>query len=205
MRNIGFIGQPKLRRQQGVTLVELLVSVFVFAIGVLGFTALQTRSLQANYDNVQREAVTWMADSLVGRIRSNPGALASYETQLSDFDECPVDPGNNCIQDQGQPGTGAFCNAQDIAAFDVWDALCNMGDPDADPPVISNTSGFDTINNLNIDMTCSAGGCPAGSSVTLVFSWCAKSFEVEADGAAASANDCSATIAQQQYSLVFQP
>ena len=140
----------------------------------------------------------------MGRIRSNTNALASYQAQLSDFDTCPPDPGNNCIEAQGQPGNGAFCTSDDIATFDVWDSLCNQGDVAANPPVISSNVGFNTVRDLNIDMTCSLAGGAVGSSVTLVFSWCAKSFEAETEGAAL-ANDCTDTVAEQQYSLVFQP
>lgn len=196
------------KRQRGVTLVELLVSVFVFAIGVLGFSALQTRSLQATYDNAQREDVIWMADSLIGRIRSNNFATSDYVSEINGFGtECPnANPPAGltlCAEEQGGGVIGA-CSESDLAAYDVWDVLCNSVDPDTD--VISNTGGLDAVNGLTIQLGCNDGfitdtdTCSTGSDLTLNFTWCTKSVDAEI-----AASDCTQLFSQQSYTLVFRP
>ena len=42
------------KKQQGVSMIELLVSLFIFSVGLLGFATLQTRSLQEGFDSGQR-------------------------------------------------------------------------------------------------------------------------------------------------------
>ena len=145
-----------LRLQRGVTLVELLVSVFVFAIGVLGFSALQTRSLQATADNAQREAVAWMADSLVGRIRANRAGLQDYVNAIDAFNTAgnscaAVAQPTNCGQNQGA-ATVAACTAQELAVYDLWDLYCNTGDAN----VLRSTVSHDAVLGLSIDLSCSA-------------------------------------------------
>lgn len=189
------------RNQLGTTLLEVMISVFVFAIGVLGFSALQTRSLQANFDNVQREDVVWMSESLVARIRVNRLASSDYVAAINGFGAtCPViPPAATCAETQGG-GAVAACNETELANYDVWDVLCG-----------NQTGGIDAVNGLNLQLTCedAIGGdadtCSTGSDLILASNWCAKSIEAEdaVDGAADA--NCANAIARQTYQLEFRP
>jgi len=192
-----------IRSQRGVTLIELLVSVFVFAIGVLGFSALQTRSLQATYDNAQREDVVLIADSLISRIRSNRFVASDYVDVINGFGTvCPNAPATLCAEQQSG-GAIAACAGEDLAAYDVWDVLCN--NVDGTTGVISNSGGLGVVNGLDITLNCDdafvdTDACSIGSDLTLNFTWCTKSVEAETNSA-----DCAQVWALQSYTLEFRP
>jgi len=64
--------------QQGVGMVEVLVALIVLAIGVLGFTALQLRAMEATAEATERTVAMNLARDLAERIRINRGALTAY-------------------------------------------------------------------------------------------------------------------------------
>lgn len=69
------------RRQHGVGLIEVLISIVVLSIGLLGTAALQATSLRNNHSAMQRSVATILAYSIIDAIRANDGvAPASYNT-----------------------------------------------------------------------------------------------------------------------------
>ncbi len=62
----------------GFSLIEVLVSVLVFAVGILGTASLQTVAKRANFDAVQRTTASQLAFDIFERMRANPDGLASY-------------------------------------------------------------------------------------------------------------------------------
>ena len=65
-------------QQSGATLIEVMVSVVILAIGLLGLAALQNTSLKLSYESYIRSQANFLAYDLIDRIRANPDA-ASYE------------------------------------------------------------------------------------------------------------------------------
>lgn len=59
------------RRQDGVSLIEVLVALFVLAFGMLGIAGMQTMAMKANQSAFERNAAVISAGSIVERIRSN--------------------------------------------------------------------------------------------------------------------------------------
>jgi type IV pilus assembly protein PilV len=66
------------RSQQGVTLLEVLISIVVLAIGLLGYAGLQTVSLKNNLSAYHRSQATMLAYDVIDRIRANRPNCASY-------------------------------------------------------------------------------------------------------------------------------
>jgi type IV pilus assembly protein PilV len=70
--------------QLGATLIEILISIIILAIGMLGLAALQNTSLKFSYDSYLRSQASFLAYDLVDRIRANPDggsySLAFNET-----------------------------------------------------------------------------------------------------------------------------
>ncbi|HEX7641405.1 MAG TPA: type IV pilus modification protein PilV [Burkholderiaceae bacterium] len=58
---------PKARpaRSSGFTLIEVLVSVLIFAVGLLGLAGMQARAVQFSYDAEDRMRASVMADEIV--------------------------------------------------------------------------------------------------------------------------------------------
>lgn len=66
------------RRCRGATMMEVLVSVFVLSIGVLGVAGLQVTSKRSNFEATQRVTAAALAQDIVERMRSNPAELGTY-------------------------------------------------------------------------------------------------------------------------------
>lgn len=66
-----------MKPQRGMTLVEVLVSVVIISVGLLGIAALQITTLRSNQDAYVRSQASAIAADILDRMRSNPiGARA---------------------------------------------------------------------------------------------------------------------------------
>lgn len=64
--------------QRGVTMVEVLIAVFVLAVGLLGTATLQVTSKRGNLEARDRVLTTVIAQGFIERMRMNPRALGVY-------------------------------------------------------------------------------------------------------------------------------
>ena len=71
------IGSPR-RGVGGASLVEVLIAVFVLAVGLLGTASLQLTSKRSNLEARDRASATLLAQGLAERMRLNPRELATY-------------------------------------------------------------------------------------------------------------------------------
>lgn len=97
------LGATTHRRQHGVTLIEVLITMVVTAIGLLGFAALQTVTMKSNRTALHHSMATFYAYDILDCMRANrPAAVAqAYDT---DFDD-------------GPPSTPATIVDADLAAW----------------------------------------------------------------------------------------
>ncbi|MBX9915611.1 MAG: type IV pilus modification protein PilV [Pseudomonadaceae bacterium] len=123
--------------ETGSSLIEVLITLLVFAVGMLGMAALQLNALQGSSDSAQRSQSTWILQDIAERIRANPaGTAANYAAAPA----CAAVPLQRCA-DFYNPATAAKvnatdCNAAQMAAFDRWEAQCSY----------SAIAGFNTID-----------------------------------------------------------
>jgi type IV pilus assembly protein PilV len=84
------------RSQAGVTLVEVLVTMVILAIGLLGLVALQARVQILQAEAYQRAQALMLLKDMAGRIANNRNDAEQYVTgadaPLGVGDDCP-DPG----------------------------------------------------------------------------------------------------------------
>ena len=101
-------------RQKGFSLLELLVALVVFSIGLLAVAGLQTVSKQANFEGLQRTTATQIVHGLLEDMRMNGDAINVYRTagELGNGSR-GGEPVPNC---QG----AAECNAVQKATHDLW-------------------------------------------------------------------------------------
>lgn len=176
-----------IKKQNGASLIEAIVSLLVFSIGVLGITALQTVTLVRSGDVKQRSVAIWKAQEIVDRIRStrtidNPnGLVGSYKTVIGgDVDEitsfatrsnfsCPVGAGPQRCDDV-HSSTASQCSADETVASDVWTILC---DPDSgiSDDIDGGSDGINRLKGLDVVLT---DGSIAGESF-LYMSWVSQS------------------------------
>jgi type IV pilus assembly protein PilV len=100
--------------QQGFSLLELLVALLVFSIGMLAVAGLQTVSKQANYESLQRTTASQIAYGLLEDMRTNGDALDVYRNALEIGNGSRGgEPVPNCRE-------AAECNSAQKAAHDLW-------------------------------------------------------------------------------------
>jgi type IV pilus assembly protein PilV len=100
--------------QRGFSLIEMLVALIVFSVGMLAVAGLQTVSKQANYEAMQRTTASQIAYGLLEDIRVN-GDAASIYLAAGELGGGSLggEPAPNC-----KPG--AECNTAQKAANDLW-------------------------------------------------------------------------------------
>ena len=69
--------------QKGVGMLEVLVSLLILAIGILGFVALQYRGSEATVEAGYRIQAINLARDLSERIRVNRNEYTKYQTEIS--------------------------------------------------------------------------------------------------------------------------
>ena len=65
-------------RQSGFSLIELLIALIVFSIGLLAVAGLQTVSKQSNFEALQRTSGSQIAYGLLEDMRINGDAMNIY-------------------------------------------------------------------------------------------------------------------------------
>jgi type IV pilus assembly protein PilV len=107
-----------LSSRAGFTLAEVLVALFVVALGIAGAAALQTLALRSGRAAARLSDGTRLAQSLAERMRANPAMLARADADnpylALDYDAAGGAPpaAAPCFAD-------AACSADDLARFDV--------------------------------------------------------------------------------------
>lgn len=148
-------------RQNGFTLVEVLVSLVVMAVGMLGIAALYIEGLKSGTTSViQANAVNLAAD-MADRIRLNSGANIAYAGAG------PGTNANNCVNG------AANCAPAQLAADDwFWwtQDIVNRMPPGAAANIGVANPGGGTIFTYTILLTWPERGQLAPSTYTLVFS-----------------------------------
>jgi len=66
------------RYQRGISMIEVLIAVFVLAVGMLGTASLQLTSKRSSMEAKSRTMATMVAQGFVERMRMNPRQLATY-------------------------------------------------------------------------------------------------------------------------------
>jgi type IV pilus assembly protein PilV len=76
----------KPRVQRGATMIELLVSILIFAFGMLGMVGLQTRALSFSQISLYRSQASALSDDIFDRMRADRvNAIAgNWATGLTD-------------------------------------------------------------------------------------------------------------------------
>ena len=93
-------------------MIEILVTVFILAIGLLGIAGVQFMSKRANYEATQRTTATLLANGILERMRANSGVLRQYvdgAVLLGDGTITPVPP------------VPAANDSVAIASYDLWE------------------------------------------------------------------------------------
>lgn len=102
-----------MKYQQGVGLIEILVSIVILSIGVFSMIMLTYRSLEATTETSQRINSVLIAREIAEKIRSNRDGFEFYKEYLAEDNASQKEYSKNCY------GKGSQCSVKQIADFDV--------------------------------------------------------------------------------------
>ncbi|MFA5983503.1 MAG: type IV pilus modification protein PilV [Methylococcaceae bacterium] len=107
-----------MNQHSGFTLIEVLVTTIILAIGLLGMATLQLTTLKSNHSAYSRSQATLLAYDMADRMRANAISTANY---LSSFKAASAaacktgdDPCTACTT------TAKTCTAVEVAENDLY-------------------------------------------------------------------------------------
>ncbi len=74
-----------IKKQQGLGLIEVLVAALLMAVGILGYAAMQVRTLQEATNAQHRMQALALAGDLIARVRANTGTAANSQPSSDYF------------------------------------------------------------------------------------------------------------------------
>ena len=127
-----------MKKQTGATMIEVLVTILILAVGLLGLSATQVMSLKNGNNAHHRYLAALASQEMAERMRGNPDGveLGNYDNKtVNGKDESPVDCSNKCtavqlanldLYDWGQviatnlpSGTGEISRNGNVITFTV--------------------------------------------------------------------------------------
>jgi len=179
--------------QRGFSMLEVLIAVLVFSLGIIGLAGLLIFAIQSNHVAYLRTQATFLAHNMADRMSANPAGLWGN--------------GGNSFYNGSYPvsastaSCAAGCNPQQLADYDKaqWSTQLTTFLPNAHGNINCITSGIAyTPNAAQIDMR-----PPYAGTCTMTLTW-------NEAGSAGGANQASTNInnlGQKPHSFVwvFQP
>lgn len=98
---------------KGFTMMEILVAVLVFSVGLLGLATLQILGYRLTSDSMHRTVATILANDMIDRMRANVSATALGQASPYNNPNGTVIPNPGCL---GMNPSGGFADTQCTAA-----------------------------------------------------------------------------------------
>jgi len=87
---------PVMRRCKGTSLIEVLVTVVILAISLIGIAGLQIFGVRQNHSAYLRSQSTILASDILDRMRANRLQAATTSAYLLNFGDVVPSPGTDC-------------------------------------------------------------------------------------------------------------
>lgn len=179
-------------RQRGFSMLEVLIAVLVFSLGMIGLAGLLIFSIQSNHVAYLRTQATFLANSMADRMGANPAGLWAGDYNITAI----LAPGTAITT---TCATG--CSPADLATHDIqaWSQQLNTFLPNAAGTINCVTAGLTYLPNA----TQQGMRPPYGGTCTMTLTW------NEAGGAGGAQQASIDTSLQGQrphtFVWVFQP
>ncbi len=160
----------------GFTLIEVLVTIVVVSIGLLGLAGLQIDGLRANMSSESRSKATLLADDITERMRANPvgvtagayNGIAASETLCGGIPPAPFCSSTSDNSSVVPPS----CTEIEMAAFDAWVWSCGIAAAGVQKGGVANQLPGGTANVIcNDNNLADANPCSPGSPHTVTVRW----------------------------------
>lgn len=167
----------RLSRLRGFTLMEVLIALLIFSLGMLGLAGLMVVSVKTNHSAFLRTQASFIAQSMANQMRSNLGQILNYNgvyAGAGGSDPC---------------ASGAACTNTNIVARDIWQFRDQISTFLPNPTATINCVG------ASLGSPAQAGTAPFDGLCTLSLTWSEGTLERDGTGAATP----------QTFAWVFQP
>jgi type IV pilus assembly protein PilV len=124
------------KKQNGITIIEVLVAMLILSVGLLGMASLQVRAVSDTTNSSFRSIAIYYANDMAERMRANGSALftGAYNNHTGGAEKTA------CL-------TVGGCSAADMAVHDKWEWQDNISDAlPAGRGEISQAAGIYTIS-----------------------------------------------------------
>ncbi|THB64928.1 MAG: type IV pilus modification protein PilV [Gammaproteobacteria bacterium] len=105
-------------RQGGVGLVEVMIALMIFSMGMLGIASLQVISKRSSFEAQQRQEAVWIANDMIARIK-NSGLTSSQLKTYYDGKDFAADPDNP----PDSPSVDCLANSCTVAQLVEYDLI----------------------------------------------------------------------------------
>lgn len=170
-------------RQRGVSLIEVLMAVLIFSIGLIGLAGLLVISTRSNHAAYLRTQVTFLASNMADRMRANPMGVWNAAYNSTSY---PVAGTTNCETQA--------CTPADIATRDqqTWSRLMTTLLPNSSATITCAASGTLTVV-VNADQMDRRP--PYGGTCAMTITWSERG----------SGDQTHSDAAPQTFAWEFQP
>ena len=102
-----------MKKQKGAGLIEVLVTLFIISIGMLGIAGLQTVGMQAGQEASLRTSALFVVEDIAGRMQANRKGVQFYDAGPGN-----LGTDNNCY-DKAGGGIATVCTPEKLAKHDI--------------------------------------------------------------------------------------
>jgi type IV pilus assembly protein PilV len=135
-------------RQNGFSLIELLIALLILAIGLLGMASLMMTSMKSNQSASMRSQASWLAYDIIERMRSNSTeAIQGNEYVIAAAAAAPADP--DCKNN--------VCNAGNVAKQDMFEWKTKLADAALSGEVSHASNAYTVIISWQEDSSTACG------------------------------------------------
>lgn len=184
----------KLKTLKGFSLVEVMIAVFVLAIGLLGIAGLQITSIKSNHTALLHTQVTQLASDLSDRMRANISGtragnyLKTLPPAVPPAVHYTPTETYNCFNNFTGTASAGSCTPSEMALADL-DELFSLAANTL--PFVSAAISCTSPSGVTVTVDTAANDCSAGFTHTITMTW------QEHDGAQGLVN--------RSTSIEFQP
>lgn len=109
------------RKNTGFSMIEVLITMVILMVGLLGLAGLQVKALTAQMESYQRAQALILLKDMADRVNANRANAASYVTAVGTGAACPAAGASIASQDLNQ-----WCNAL-LGAAETQSGVGNVG------------------------------------------------------------------------------
>lgn len=192
------LSTPSRKTSIGLTLIEVLVTILITSIGLMGLVSLQMQALKATQDAGNYSHATWILNDLTSRIKANRESSLSYVAAVPVI--CPANsttlPAGIVVCSNYATGSArvgsAVCTGPELAAWDLFEVACGL--PRDNNNIFGNP--IDVLPSLpgqawgpTLTVGCVIVGCTNLDQLQLTLTWSARVDATEASAAIRQISD----------------